>query len=145
MPLDISAHPSNLTEWSPGQIRSRYDYDVGDHLLDEIIEMGERYFHQVAHMLRSGDILYVTDAAGKRATLIINWVDEVKRNVAFDLDISHAERPVMGAATYAVRWRGPRGGKFTIFDVDGKIIARDFESRAEADRRIANLIEARAA
>lgn len=144
MPLDIRAHPANLTEWAPGQIRSRYDYDVGDHLISEILEAGELYFHQVAHMLRAGDIVYVTDAAGKRATLIVNWVDQVKRTVAFDLDISHDERPVVTAA-YAVRWRGPRGGKFCVVNATGKVVARDCESREEAERRIANLVEARAA
>jgi hypothetical protein len=107
---------------------------------------GNRLFARVTHMLRAGDLIYVTDGANARATFIVNWVDTTAHAVAWDIDATHREEIVTSAAQpYALRWRGVRGGGFAIVDAAGKIIARDIPSRDEANRRLANMIEAKAA
>jgi hypothetical protein len=146
MPLECFANPRDLTEWSPGAKRSRWDYDAPDHTLDEMIEMGDRYFTNCVHMLRALDLVYVTDASAKRATIVINLVDRVRNTVIWDIDVAHAEHIVMPKTqALAIRWRGPRGGRFAIVDKDGAVVAKDMQSREEAERRLAMMTEARAA
>jgi len=144
--MPITANPQHLSEWSAGKIRCRWDYDCPDHVLAEMIEAGEQYFSLATHMLRAGDIIYVTDAANGRATLIVNWVDQTKRIASWDVDATYSERPAKPAEQrYAIRWKGPRGGKFAIVDADNKIITRDLATRDEAERELAVLMRSKAA
>lgn len=145
--LDITAHPHHMSEWGPGNKRSRFDYDSPDHLFDEIQQMGAEYFGRFFwNVLRAGDIVYLTDAAGKRVTLIINHVDQIRRKVDYDVDVVHAEQIVMAAdEAYTVRWRGPRGGRWCVVDRNNEVVSRDNASKEEAERRLRNLTEAQAA
>lgn len=136
--IDIACNRVYLTEWSAGQNRSRWDYDPPDHTLEDMIAAGDTYFRTVGYLLRSGDLVYVTDAAGKRATLIINIVDQVRGKVAWDLDATHTEKTVVNEGqAYTIRNRGR--ARFSILDRDGKVIIADMASRDEAERELANL------
>ena len=42
-----------------------------------------------------------------------------------------------------VRWKGNRGGKWCIVDGEGAAIEKNYENRGEAERRLANILEAK--
>ena len=140
MALDIQANPHHFDEWGMGKTRSRWDYDCPDYTLDDMMAAGERYFRSMTTTLRSGDIVHITDSNNKRASIIINIVDDVKKTVAWDLDIIHGEKIVVPPGTdYAIRHRGR--GMFAIIDRKGEIVQGNIASRDEAERRLANLLE----
>lgn len=141
--LEITAHPHFMSEWGPGNKRSRFDYDSPDHLFEEIQQMGPEYFGRFFwNVLRAGDIIYLTDAAQKRVTLIVNVVDTTNRKVEYDVDVVHDERVVIASdAAYTIRWRGPRGGRWCVVDRSNEVVSRDNASREEAERRLKNLAE----
>lgn len=143
MALDIAARHADLDEWGPGKTRSRYDYDARDHLFSEIKQMGAEYFGRFCwDRLRSGDIVYLTDAASKRYTLIVGVVDQSAKKVWFDVDREHVDEVVIGDdEVYTVRWRGSRGGRWCVVEHGGKVVARDLESREAAQRAQAIMIE----
>ena len=143
--MDIYAHPHHMTEWSAGKIRSRWDYDCPDYTLEDMKAAGDRLFARCLHMLRPGDIVYTTDAANRRATLIVNVVDTTAGTLAWDIDVAHSEQIVTPKSGLVLRWRGPRGGGWCIVNTEGEVMARDLPSKEDGARRLANMTEARAA
>ena len=149
-PLDIPnlrlrADPSRLHCWADSGYRSRFDYDTDEHILSEIFS--ESYFATAYHKMQPGDILYVTDAAKQRATLIVSDVDRTTHRVMLDLDTTHTQVPLTAESAgndtgYAIRWRGGRGGKFCIVSAKGELIQSDIASKHEAERLLKNMTEA---
>jgi hypothetical protein len=140
MPLDIQANRHHLHGWSQGAIRTRWDYDSPDFMLDDMIAAGDQLFRACVDLFRSGDIVYVTDAANKRATMIINVIDSVRNTVAWDLDATHSEKIVIAPGqAYTIRQRGRSG--FILLDKAGKVIVQGMASREEAERKLASLME----
>lgn len=136
MPLDIQANRHHLHAWSQGAIRSRWDYDSPDFTLDDMMSASDQLFRACVDLFRSGDIVYVTDAANRRATMIINVIDVVRNTVAWDLDVTHAEKVIVGAnQSYTIRQRGRSG--FVLLDKAGKVVIQGMASRDEAERELA--------
>ena len=138
-PLDIQANRHHLHAWSHGATRTRWDYDSPDFMIEDMVSAGDQLFRACADLFRSGDIIYVTDAANKRATMIINVIDLVRNLVAWDLDATHAEKIVTGGQAYTIRQRGRSG--FVLLDDAGKVIKQAMASREEAERALASLME----
>ena len=142
--LDIYANRAHLTAWSHGAKRSRWDYDTPDYTFDDMLLAGDRLFGRCIDMLRSGDLIYVTEANNRRFTLIIGLIDEARNTVVWDIDVVHAERIVMPTdATYTIRHRGR--GNFAIIDADGSVVMKGLASREEAEREIAAMVRSAAA
>ncbi len=144
MALDIAAKIADLDEWGPGKTRSRYDYDTSEHLFAEIRQMGPEYFGRYCWArLRPGDVIYLTDAAGKRFTLITNIVDPSAHKVWYDVEREHDEDSILGEdEPYTIRWRGARGGRWCVIGPDNKVESRDHLTREAAQRVLLNLKDA---
>jgi len=136
----LYAQPNELDEWGPGKFRSRWDFKTSNHTLQEIVDTGDRYFARCYLSLRAGDILSVVTADHRRATIIIDHIDERTHGVAFSIEREHDDQPIVPKTEeYAYRWRGPRGGGHCIVDGSGAIIKTDIASKDDAIRQIANL------
>lgn len=135
MPVDVQAYRQYLTEWSAGSVRSRWDYDPPDHSIEDMIAMGDRYFSTVTDLLRHGDLIYVTDANNRRATLVVNFVDLDDRRVAWDIDATHSEQIILQPnQDYCIRHRGR--GRYVIVDKEGRLVKNEIMSRDEAERML---------
>ena len=142
------ASRAHLSRWADSRVRSRFDYDTPNHTLAEI--MSDVYFSTMYDEFRQGDEIYVTDAAQARAKLVVADVDDVAHLVRIDLDTTYTQTPVTASGTapdtgYAIRWKGPRGGKFVIVSSDGDVVHRDIQTKHEAERQLANMLEKAAA
>lgn len=134
----LKAREKYLHTWASGVKRSRHDYDSPEHLIEEM--MSEIYFSDCHMRFSPGDLIYVTDAANQRVTLLINDVDKVTRAVKFSVELYHTDKPITANPDspdgLSVRWRGPRGGLFCILDAEGKVIRAGLKSRQEADAEL---------
>lgn len=132
------AREKYLHTWSSGVKRSRHDYDTPDHLIEEM--MSETYFSDCYRRVSPGDLIYVTDAANQRMTLLVNDIDPVTRAVKFSVEMYHTDKPVTANPTHAdglsVRFRGPRGGQWCVMGGDGKVLRAGMKSRQEADAEL---------
>lgn len=136
----IYALSHELDEWAPGKNRSRWDFTTANHTLQEIVDTGPKYFARCFHMLRSGDLVHVMSADHRRATLIIDHIDDRTHDVAFSIEREHDDQPILAKTEeIAYRWRGPRGGGHSIVDAGGNVLQSGFPSKDEALRHIANL------
>lgn len=136
----IYALSLDLDEWGPGKTRSRWDYKTDHHTLQEIVDTGPQYFSRCYKHLRPTDILHVMTADHRRATLVIDYIDQRTHEVAFSIEREHDDQPILAKAeVLAYRWRGPRGGGHSIVDAAGAVIQKDFVSKDEALRALANL------
>ena len=138
------ASRTSLFRWADSAVRARFDYDTPEHILVEI--MTDVYFSTLYREFRAGDLIYVTDGAQQRATLIVADVDEISHVVRLDLDTTHTQTPLTAQSAtvddgFAIRWRGGRGGKFCIVSSAGEIVARDIATKHEAERRLVNMLE----
>lgn len=129
-----------LDTWCPAINRARHDYDSPDHVLAEM--MHESYFGDFHQRFRKGDIVYVTDAANERVTLIIDDVDKIARKVRFSVDAVHTPQVVTADPEgvddgLSIRWRGPRGGLFAVVNAKGEILKRDITTRQAAEIELA--------
>jgi len=142
--MSLRAQRKSLSRWADSQTRARFDYDTNEHLMGEMLN--DAYFSTMYADFRPGDLIYVTDAAQQRATLIVADIDPVSHLVRLDIDTTHTQAPVTAVekgndAGFAIRWKGPRGGKFWIVSNTGEMIERDIESKHEAERRLKNMLE----
>lgn len=138
----LFALPIELDEWGPGKFRSRWDYQTVNHTLQEIVDAGDSYFSRCFLSLRAGDLVSVFTADHRRATLIIDHVDQQTHKVAFSIEREHDDQPIVPKTEeYAYRWRGPRGGGHSVVDGTGAVLQSGFASKEDALRKIANLME----
>lgn len=150
--MRVQANAKGLFMWADGTHRARYDYDTDEHVLSEILN--DTYFGVFAHRLREGDQIHITDAAKERVTVLCDHVDKDARRIMLSVEVEHRTQPVMtlqgekgekSAPAYAYRWRGPRGGSHCIVDANGEIVHRDLQSKADAERVLQNMLEAKKA
>lgn len=131
-----------LDEWAPGKKRSRWDYSTDDHTLQEIIDTGPKYFARCFHLLRVGDLVHIVTADHRRATLIVDYIDERSHDVAFSVEREHDDQPVLAKAEQlAYRWRGPRGGGHSIVDAAGALVQSGYATKDDALRALANMMD----
>src|SRR5262245_11298609 len=144
-----TARLHNLEQWGLNTHRGRFDYVSQDHLLSEI--MNDLYFGILIGnvKLRQGDLIHVTDAAMDEAVLRIDGVYSEEKRVQLSLREVHAFKPAVKAHSEAadpgitVRFKGNRGGKWCILDGEGTVVEKGYETRGEAERRLANMLEAK--
>ena len=145
------ARRQDFLPWGLHTNRGRFDYTSADHLLSEM--MNDSYFGVLlgSVQLQTGDLIYVIDGAMEEAILRVDGVYKDERRVQLSLREVHAFKPAMqteaaaAPAAYTVRFRGNRGGKWSILDAEGKAVEKGYETRGEAERRLANILEQKAA
>lgn len=145
----MQARLQDLEQWGLNTGRGRFDYTSQDHLLSEM--MNEHYFGCLigSVKLQAGDLIHITDGAMVEAVVRVDGVYKDERRVQTSLREVHAFKPAMQshatseAATLTIRFKGNRGGKWSVLDAEGAVVEKGYETRGEAERRLANILEAK--
>ena len=148
--LSTGRHETN----EAGLARSYYSYDSKDHLWEEM--QHARYWGPLLAYVQAGDRLIVTDAAMREYEIRIDEADKNSQRAWISIKVGRKDgeilyRPITSAdATIedqglTVRFMGPRGGQWCVLDGEGNTIAQDSPGRADAERKMANLLETRKA
>lgn len=139
-----------LMTWGLQGHRGRYDYVCPDHLISEMFN--DYYFGAIPTNLREGDEIYVVDAAMQEAVLRVDGVHKDEKRVVLSLRETYAFKPAMQAHSeqaeppaFTVRYRGRRGGEWCIVNADGAVVEKGYAAKGEAERRLANILEQKAA
>ena len=143
----LTANPDLLDNTTPHAKRARFDYVHETHTIEDI--KNDYYFGWIANRFKRRDIINVTDAREDTYVLIVDDVYPNEKRVALSLVEKLVLTPITKPNSsdadpgITVRWKGARGDKWAVIDREGKVIEKGYETRSEAERRLANILEAK--
>lgn len=133
--MTLNAYEKWLHTWGSGA-RARHDYLTDQHLIEEMLN--DSYFAHLYQRLLPGDLIYVRDAAMQQIVLQVDGVYPMDRRVTISVIEVLKPTPVNTeqADNLFVRYRGPRGGFFSVFRADGTLLAKGFRTKDDAEQAL---------